>query len=233
MVGQPVDSARRPSGLNLTATRGKRRMSRCQARRLRVNSVAETRGDKPAILIVEDDELLRELLLNVLSGEGIRSSAPTTGAQALSELRTTPFSTDAAGCVAAGHERPGGARRGQQAARFAAGDRHDQRQNTRNIAASHFASGPFDYIAKPFEVSAILELAQSTLNSSDVPDIQVLSARPNWVELLVPCDLQAAGRMCPLHILWLAYRAFATVSGSLLSKSILTAPVGFVAHVCT
>jgi len=169
-------------------------MSRCQARRLRVNSVAETRGDKPAILIVEDDELLRELLLNVLSGEGYQVQCANDGAQALSELRTTRFQLmlldvwlpDMSGLevLAEVSKQPGSLRVIVMTS--------DKTPETLLRAIRERA---FDYIAKPFEVSAILELAQSTLNSSDVPDIQVLSARPNWVELLVPCDLQAAGRI--------------------------------------
>ncbi len=53
-----------------------------------------------------------------------------------------------------------------------------------------------DYIVKPFPPSAILEVAAKALAASDDSlAIQVLSARPDWVELLVPCSLEVADRL--------------------------------------
>jgi CheY-like chemotaxis protein len=53
----------------------------------------------------------------------------------------------------------------------------------------------FDYIHKPFEVSAMLDSVNSTLARSNVPGIPVISAKPEWVELVAPCDLETAGRI--------------------------------------
>ena len=54
----------------------------------------------------------------------------------------------------------------------------------------------YQYIAKPFDPAALLEQVQHALElSTDPLPIEVLSARPNWVELLVPCDLGTADRI--------------------------------------
>ena len=54
----------------------------------------------------------------------------------------------------------------------------------------------FEYVVKPFPPSAICEVAARALAASDDSlAIHVLSARPEWVELLVPCSLEIADRL--------------------------------------
>lgn len=54
----------------------------------------------------------------------------------------------------------------------------------------------YDYIVKPFPPSAIVDIAARALAApDDALAIQVLSARPDWVELLVPCSLDVADRL--------------------------------------
>jgi len=54
----------------------------------------------------------------------------------------------------------------------------------------------YDYIVKPFPPSSITEVAAKALAApQDSLAIQVLSARPEWVELLVPCSLDVADRL--------------------------------------
>jgi CheY-like chemotaxis protein len=52
------------------------------------------------------------------------------------------------------------------------------------------------YARKPVEPASLIELVRETLDSPPGPPrIEVVSARPEWVELLVPCDLEAARRI--------------------------------------
>jgi CheY-like chemotaxis protein len=159
-----------------------------------MDGVADTQADRPRILIVEDDELLRELLGSVLGGAGFLVSCANDGTQALRELSTTRFQLmlldvwlpdmsglDLLADLAQQH--------GSMRVIVMTQD------NSPETMLSAIRERAFDYIAKPFEVADVIELVRNTLASSAVPDIQVLSARPNWVELLVPCDLQAAGRI--------------------------------------
>jgi CheY-like chemotaxis protein len=52
------------------------------------------------------------------------------------------------------------------------------------------------FVTKPVEPRELVELVRSTLDSRPgVRPIEVVSARPDWVELVVPCDRDAAERI--------------------------------------
>ena len=53
----------------------------------------------------------------------------------------------------------------------------------------------YDYLSKPFPLRQAIEVAQRALSGDQEPVIEVLSARPHWVELLIPCTREAAERI--------------------------------------
>jgi anti-sigma regulatory factor (Ser/Thr protein kinase) len=54
----------------------------------------------------------------------------------------------------------------------------------------------YQYVAKPVEPKALVELLRRVLaGTRAAPPIEVVSARPSWVELLVPCEREAADRI--------------------------------------
>jgi CheY-like chemotaxis protein/anti-sigma regulatory factor (Ser/Thr protein kinase) len=54
----------------------------------------------------------------------------------------------------------------------------------------------YRYIRKPVEPQELLAAVDSVLAAkAGLPPIEVISAQPDWVELLVPCDLEAAERI--------------------------------------
>jgi CheY-like chemotaxis protein len=54
----------------------------------------------------------------------------------------------------------------------------------------------YQYLAKPFRPQALEEMVSSVLSSKpDALPIEVISATPDWVELLVPCDMEVADRI--------------------------------------
>jgi CheY-like chemotaxis protein/anti-sigma regulatory factor (Ser/Thr protein kinase) len=53
----------------------------------------------------------------------------------------------------------------------------------------------FKYVHKPVESAALLETVRDALAAPEGPPIEVVSARPEWVELVVPCTREAAGRL--------------------------------------
>ncbi len=85
---------------------------------------------------------------------------------------------------------------------------HQIRPDTR-VAVTTAASAPetmiralreraFAYLGKPFAVGAVGELAGWALNGvSWQDDIEVLSARPQWLELRMHCKLETAERVLP------------------------------------
>jgi CheY-like chemotaxis protein len=54
----------------------------------------------------------------------------------------------------------------------------------------------YQYVVKPIQNKALLDLVADVLAASPmVPAIEVVSALPHWVELLVPCQMEAADRI--------------------------------------
>ena len=53
----------------------------------------------------------------------------------------------------------------------------------------------YDYLSKPFPPRQAVEVARCALSADQEPAIEVLSARPHWVELLIPCTREAAERI--------------------------------------
>jgi two-component system, OmpR family, response regulator len=54
----------------------------------------------------------------------------------------------------------------------------------------------FGYVTKPVEPDELSSVIASALSSKpDLRPIEVVSAKPDWVELLVPCDREAATRI--------------------------------------
>jgi DNA-binding response OmpR family regulator len=63
---------------------------------------------------------------------------------------------------------------------------------TPETAVSALRDQACDFLAKPFDVQELLSVVRTAfeLNPRDIK-IEVLSARPEWIELRVPCDLAA------------------------------------------
>jgi CheY-like chemotaxis protein/anti-sigma regulatory factor (Ser/Thr protein kinase) len=68
--------------------------------------------------------------------------------------------------------------------------------DTTDIVLSALRQQAYDFLPKPIEPSRLTEIIKRALKSDhDIPPIEVLSARPEWVELLVPCTREAADRI--------------------------------------
>jgi CheY-like chemotaxis protein len=53
----------------------------------------------------------------------------------------------------------------------------------------------FQYVRKPVEPQALRTLVRDVLARGPAPPIDIISARPNWVEIVVPCTREAADRL--------------------------------------
>jgi CheY-like chemotaxis protein/anti-sigma regulatory factor (Ser/Thr protein kinase) len=54
----------------------------------------------------------------------------------------------------------------------------------------------YQYLAKPFDPKILVDMVRSALAAPAAPrPIEVVSARANWVELLVPCELEVPDRV--------------------------------------
>ena len=53
----------------------------------------------------------------------------------------------------------------------------------------------YQYIGKPFTLESMMELVGKVISCPEQAAIEVLSAKPEWVELLVPCQKEAVDRI--------------------------------------
>jgi DNA-binding response OmpR family regulator len=53
----------------------------------------------------------------------------------------------------------------------------------------------YEYLSKPFPPKEAVEAARRALDQNASPPIEVISAKPSWVELLIPCTREAASRI--------------------------------------
>jgi len=68
--------------------------------------------------------------------------------------------------------------------------------NTPEMVLRAVREQAFHYLTKPFKPQHLLELVRGALAASPEPaPIEVISARRDWVELLVPCDPAIADRL--------------------------------------
>ena len=149
------------------------------------------------ILVVDDDRTTRHLLQTVLSNAGYSTSVAKDGVEALKALRTEQFDVllldiwmprmnglDVLAKLRTRKKRP-----------RVVVMTSDDAPETLLMAVREQA---FKYVHKPVQPPALLETVRAALESPDLPRIEVISAKPDWVELVVPCSREAAERIQPV-----------------------------------
>jgi CheY-like chemotaxis protein/anti-sigma regulatory factor (Ser/Thr protein kinase) len=149
----------------------------------------------PRILIVEDDRATRHLLSGLLKAANFVVATACDGANALRHLKTQsvdlilldiwmPRMTGLELLARLRHEpvRP----------RVVVMTSDDAPETLLQAVRDQ----AYQYISKPVEPKALVELVSRVLAAPlTSPPIEVVSARPSWVELLVPCEREAADRI--------------------------------------
>lgn len=147
------------------------------------------------ILVVEDEEPLRRLLHELLAAAGFSVMSAGDGVEALEQLSREEFDLVLLdiwlprmnGLEVLTHLRMQAAR--PKAVVITA-------DGTPETLLRAVREQAYQYVIKPFEPKTIVELVSKALTTSPAPTaIEVISARPEWVELLVPCELDAAERI--------------------------------------
>jgi FixJ family two-component response regulator/anti-sigma regulatory factor (Ser/Thr protein kinase) len=68
--------------------------------------------------------------------------------------------------------------------------------DTTDVVLDALRGQAYDFLPKPIEPARLIEIVKRALSTkASVSNIDVLSARPEWVELLVPCTREAAERI--------------------------------------
>ncbi len=147
------------------------------------------------ILVVDDDPQLREVIVETLSAAGFSSESAADGVEALARLEKEEFDLM---LLDVHMPRMDGL---EVLGRLRTLPRHPKvvvmtGDDTPETLLRAIRERAYEYISKPFEPAALAETVTRALGrTSEALRIEVVSARPDWVELLVPCDLALAERI--------------------------------------
>lgn len=142
------------------------------------------------VLVVDDDRVTRHLLRTVLEQGGYRITTAADGEEALEEARKGPD------LILLDVWLPGMS--GLEVLERLRGEGLRPRvvvmtsDDTPETMLQALRGQALRYVAKPIDRANLLELVEAALSKEEVDGIEVISATPNWVELVVPCDRQAA-----------------------------------------
>lgn len=147
------------------------------------------------ILVAEDDATTRALLQSVLEAAGFSVATAADGSSALGKLRKEKFDlllTDIWMPRLNGLELMARLRQEASRPRIVVMTSDD----TPDTVLRAVREQAYQYLTKPVEPKAVVDLVRDALaaNPTSLP-IEVLSGRPDWVELLVPCELSVADRI--------------------------------------
>ena len=146
------------------------------------------------ILVVEDDRTTRHLLNHVLTGAGYEVRLAEDGAAGLEALRGGAFDLV---LLDVWMPRMNGIE--VLATMRAEGLRPPTvvmtSDDTPETVLRAVREQAHQYVNKPIAPPQLLELVSQALSARPAPPVEVVSARPDWVELLIPCDIGAADRI--------------------------------------
>jgi len=142
------------------------------------------------ILVADDDSETRKSLTEILRAEKFAVSAAANGRAALNKLRKMHFDLallDVCMPQMSGLDVLKALRGKKSLPRVLVITPKDGQSGTIHEHA-------LQCVSKPADRETLIKLVREYLEKkTSVPPIEVLSARPEWVELLVPCSLEAAG----------------------------------------
>jgi len=146
------------------------------------------------ILIIDDDRTTRELISAQLRSAGLAVTTAKDGAAGLARLRKEEFDLvlldvwmpgmDGLEVLSRLRDEPSQPRVVVMTA-----------DDTPETLLKAIRERAYHYVTKPVEPGQLLELVRTVLASRPLRPIEVVSARPEWVELIVPCERAAAERI--------------------------------------
>jgi CheY-like chemotaxis protein/anti-sigma regulatory factor (Ser/Thr protein kinase) len=146
------------------------------------------------ILIVDDDATTRHVVRRVLTGAGFSVAVAKDGVEGLKALKARRFDLlllDVWMPRLTGLELLARLRTTKARPRVIVMTSDDTPQTVLETVREK----AFKYVHKPVEALALLQTVREVLAAVDPPAVEVISARPEWVELIVPCTREAAERL--------------------------------------
>jgi CheY-like chemotaxis protein/anti-sigma regulatory factor (Ser/Thr protein kinase) len=146
------------------------------------------------ILVVDDDKITRHVLSTVLTNAGFTTSVAGDGVEALEALGSEAYDLlllDVWMPRMTGLDLLARLRTIEHRPRVVVMTSDDAPETLLEAVREQ----AYKYVHKPVEAPVLLETVRDALAADDVAPIEVISARPDWVELVVPCTRAAAGRI--------------------------------------
>jgi CheY-like chemotaxis protein/anti-sigma regulatory factor (Ser/Thr protein kinase) len=146
------------------------------------------------ILVVDDDKATRHVLQTVLTNAGFSTVVARDGIEALKSLRADRFDLvllDVWMPRMNGLELLAKLRAIEARPRVVVMTSDDAPETLLKAVREQAVR----YVHKPVEATQLLETVREALAAPYPPVVEVISARPEWVELVVPCTREAAGHI--------------------------------------
>lgn len=148
------------------------------------------------VLIVDDDRTLRHAVASILNDAGYTTDQAEDGPDALRKLQQRHVDLM---LLDIGLPGMNGLEVLEEARRLAAPARVVMMtaDDTPHALLRSFRSQAYSFVRKPFPPTRIVEIADAVLSASPAANlpIEVVSARPEWLELVAPCSLETAERL--------------------------------------
>ena len=154
-------------------------------------------GSRPArrrILIVDDDRITRHVLSKVLESGGYAVATAVDGVEALEVLRAKRFDLvllDVWMPRMSGLDVLTELRARKTRVRVVVMTTDDTPETMLRAVRDQAVK----YVSKPMEPGTLLDTVREAIDAPPPLPIEVVSARPDWVELVVPCTHEAADRI--------------------------------------
>ncbi|HEY7818276.1 MAG TPA: response regulator [Vicinamibacteria bacterium] len=149
---------------------------------------------RPRVLGVDDDRALRTVVGKLLQAEGVEVSTAADGIEAFEKARKQKFDLllldiglpglnglEVLGRVSSLESQP-------KVVMMTSDD-------TPETILRAVREKAYAYLTKPMSPKEMVELIRRAIAAPILPPIEVVSALPEWVELLVPCSLEAVDRI--------------------------------------
>jgi CheY-like chemotaxis protein/anti-sigma regulatory factor (Ser/Thr protein kinase) len=146
------------------------------------------------ILLVDDDKVTRHVLQRLLTDAGFVTSVAEDGAEGLKALRAEPFDLlllDVWMPRMTGLDVLAELRNEKTRPRVVVMTSDDTPQTLLAAVRDH----AYLCLHKPITPPKLLETVRDVLKAPEPSPIEVVSARPEWVELVLPCTREAAERI--------------------------------------
>ncbi len=158
-----------------------------------MNPTAQAAGAEH-ILVADDDEATRVAVSGILEDAGYPVTLAKDGAEALRALQHKHFDLAFLDIWMPGHS-------GLEVLEKIRKTHPDQKavimtvDETPQSVLQAIKDQALEYLTKPLLPEHVLGAAQMALDKASAFPIEVISARPTWVELVIPCTREAADRI--------------------------------------